>query len=74
MAARWIVDVDGLGLFAVAQEDSGRCRIVTAPQTLARCERTVVKLRERDATRAAAAKREAGKRLARYSRNPSLEG
>jgi hypothetical protein len=60
------VDVDGLGSCAVAQEESGRCSIVSPAASREKCERLVAKLRERDAARLAASRRLAGQRLARH--------
>jgi hypothetical protein len=64
MTQRWIVDTDGRGQVAVAEDASGRPRIVKAGISRDKAERLMARLRERDAERAQRAKVEAGHRLA----------
>lgn len=68
MTSRWIVDTDGRGGVAVAADEGGHPRIIREGLTRDKAERLIAKLRERDAERAAAAKVEAGHRLARSNR------
>lgn len=63
MVTRWVVDVDGLGGFAVAQAGE-RCEIVSRVMPLERCERELVRMRERDISRETERKREHGRKLA----------
>lgn len=71
MTTRWIVDTDGRGQVAVAEEASGSCRIVQSGMTREKAERLIAKLRARDGERAHAARVEAGQRLARSNQKRS---
>lgn len=69
MTTRWIVDTDGREGFRVAEQDAGRVEFVTDRLPLEKCERAIVRLRERDAKRLHQTRQEAGRRLARRNQN-----
>jgi hypothetical protein len=64
MTTRWVVDVDGRGLCAVAAESNGRSQLVAGPASREKCERLLVGLRAGDADRVARQRRRSGLRLA----------
>lgn len=68
MTTRWIVDTDGRGEVAVAEDSGGRAQVVKRGLTRAQAERLIARLRERDAARAQRAKVAAGQRLAASNR------
>lgn len=68
MTVRWVVDVDGRGLYSVAEEQAGRCVRVGEPATREKCERRIAKLRERDVERTHRARVENGRKLAARQR------
>lgn len=68
MTLRWVVDVDARGGYRVAEE-GGTFASDVLP--LAKAERILKRLRERDAARAHAARVQAGHRLAARNRRAS---
>lgn len=66
MTTRWIVERDGRGGVAVAEDTGSGGRIVKDDLTRDKAERLIAKLRERDAQRLHSQRVEAGHRLAKH--------
>jgi hypothetical protein len=62
-AKRWIVDTDGLGSWAIAQERETGGLVVSEPMPLDRAERALKRMNERDAAELHASRVESGRRL-----------
>ena len=68
MTLRWIVDVDGSGLYRVAADVNGRSVFQSEPGSREVTERALTRLRSSDAAETQRQRRESGERLARLRR------